>query len=154
VIRRQSRGFQIANSLQKMRNSTHAHFSHPHHFFPVLMGFTYRKSVHLWPFRVNLSKSGLGYSVGGRGFRFGTTARGKNIASPAPYGSRPLGCSSSRLPSSRPAAWFILQHPWDGSWLSQIWRWLSCLTRWHTSRSRHRSLACRCLNLLIAEMPT
>lgn len=26
VIRRQSRGFQIANSLQKIRNSTHAHF--------------------------------------------------------------------------------------------------------------------------------
>lgn len=41
------------------------------------MGFTYRKSVNLGPFRVNLSKSGLGYSVGGRGFRVGTTARGK-----------------------------------------------------------------------------
>jgi hypothetical protein len=32
------------------------------------MGFTYRKSVNLGPFRVNLSKSGLGYSVGSRGF--------------------------------------------------------------------------------------
>ena len=41
------------------------------------MGFYYRKSVNLGPFRVNLSKSGLGYSVGGRGFRVGTTARGK-----------------------------------------------------------------------------
>ena len=30
-----------------------------------LMGFTYRKSVNLGSFRVNLSKSGLGYSVGG-----------------------------------------------------------------------------------------
>jgi len=29
------------------------------------MGFTYRKSVNLCPFRVNLSKSGLGYSVVG-----------------------------------------------------------------------------------------
>ena len=38
------------------------------------MGFTYRKSVNLGPFRVNLSKSGLG---DGRGFRVGTTARGK-----------------------------------------------------------------------------
>ena len=28
------------------------------------MGFTYRKSVNLGPFRVNLSKSGLGYFVG------------------------------------------------------------------------------------------
>ena len=41
------------------------------------MGFYYRKSVNLGPFRVNLSKSGLGYSFGGRGFRVGTTARGK-----------------------------------------------------------------------------
>ena len=41
------------------------------------MGFYYRKSVNLGPFRVNLSKSGLGYSVGGRGFRVGTTSRGR-----------------------------------------------------------------------------
>jgi len=41
------------------------------------MGFYYRKSVNLGPFRVNLSKSGVGYSVGGRGFRVGTSARGK-----------------------------------------------------------------------------
>ena len=45
------------------------------------MGFTYRKSVNLGPFRVNLSKFGLGYSVGGRGFRVGTTARGKKYTS-------------------------------------------------------------------------
>ncbi len=45
------------------------------------MGFTYRKSVNLGPFRVNLSKSGIGYSVGGRGFRVGTTARGKKYTS-------------------------------------------------------------------------
>ena len=31
------------------------------------MGFYYRKSVNLGPFRVNIGKSGLGYSVGGRG---------------------------------------------------------------------------------------
>jgi hypothetical protein len=41
------------------------------------MGFYYRKSVNLGPFRVNLSKSGVGYSVGGRGFRVGTTSRGR-----------------------------------------------------------------------------
>lgn len=40
------------------------------------MAFYYRKSVNLCPFRVNLSKSGLGYSIGGRGFRVGTSARG------------------------------------------------------------------------------
>ena len=45
------------------------------------MGFTYRKSVNLGPFRVNLSKSGLGYSVGGRGFRVGTTSRGRKYTS-------------------------------------------------------------------------
>jgi hypothetical protein len=45
------------------------------------MSFYYRKSVNLGPFRVNLSKSGLGYSVGSRGFRVGTTARGKNYTS-------------------------------------------------------------------------
>ncbi|MDX2118858.1 MAG: DUF4236 domain-containing protein [Planctomycetota bacterium] len=41
------------------------------------MGFYYRKSVSLGPFRVNMSKSGVGYSVGGRGFRTGISARGK-----------------------------------------------------------------------------
>ena len=45
------------------------------------MAFYYRKSVNLGPFRVNLSKSGLGYSVGGRGFRVGTTAHGKKYTS-------------------------------------------------------------------------
>jgi hypothetical protein len=41
------------------------------------MGFFYRKSVNFGPFRVNLSKSGVGYSVGGRGFRAGKSARGR-----------------------------------------------------------------------------
>ena len=48
------------------------------------MGFYYRKSVNLGPFRVNLSKSGVGYSVGGRGSRVGTTERGKKIL-PRPH---------------------------------------------------------------------
>jgi hypothetical protein len=41
------------------------------------MGFFYRKSVNLGPFRVNLSGSGVGYSVGGRGFRVGKSSRGR-----------------------------------------------------------------------------
>ncbi|MEI7591319.1 MAG: DUF4236 domain-containing protein [Deltaproteobacteria bacterium] len=45
------------------------------------MGFTYRKSVNLGPFRVNLSKSGVGYSVGAGGFRSGVSARGKKYTS-------------------------------------------------------------------------
>ncbi len=44
------------------------------------MGFYYRKSVNLGPFRVNLSKSGVGYSVGGPGFRTGTSARGRRYS--------------------------------------------------------------------------
>jgi len=41
------------------------------------MGFYYRKSVRLGPFRVNVSNSGVGYSVGGGGFRTGVSARGR-----------------------------------------------------------------------------
>jgi hypothetical protein len=42
------------------------------------MGFYYRKSASLGPFRINASKSGLGYSIGGRGFRTGVSARGRS----------------------------------------------------------------------------
>lgn len=41
------------------------------------MGFFYRKSVKLGPFRVNLSKSGIGASVGTRSIRTGVSARGR-----------------------------------------------------------------------------
>ena len=41
------------------------------------MGFIYRKSVSVGPFRVNVSKSGVGWSVGGKGFRTGVSGRGK-----------------------------------------------------------------------------
>jgi len=41
------------------------------------MGFYVRRSVNFGPLRVNLSKSGLGYSVGGRGFRTGVRADGR-----------------------------------------------------------------------------
>ena len=41
------------------------------------MGFFYRKSVNLGPFRVNLSGSSVGYSVGGRRFRVGKSSRGR-----------------------------------------------------------------------------
>ena len=44
------------------------------------MGFYYRKSVNLGPFRINVSKSGLGYSVGGRGFRTGVSTRGRRYS--------------------------------------------------------------------------
>ena len=41
------------------------------------MGFYFRKSASFGPFRINASRSGLGYSIGGRGFRTGVSARGR-----------------------------------------------------------------------------
>ena len=41
------------------------------------MGFRFRKSLNLGPFRINFSKSGVGYSFGGKGFRVTKTATGK-----------------------------------------------------------------------------
>ena len=45
------------------------------------MGWTYRKSLSLGPFRINISKSGIGYSVGGKGFRTGFSSRGRRYTS-------------------------------------------------------------------------
>jgi hypothetical protein len=84
------------------------------------MGFIYRKSFNRGLFRVNLSKSGVGYSVGGRGFRVGTTARGRKYCLARSQRVLLVGLlfeKATERPPSRPAAWFILQHPWNGSWL-------------------------------------
>ena len=40
------------------------------------MGFRFRKSVKAGPFRMTFSKSGVGYSVGGKGFRVTKKAKG------------------------------------------------------------------------------
>ncbi|PAZ00046.1 MAG: hypothetical protein CAK90_07620 [Spartobacteria bacterium AMD-G4] len=104
------------------------------------MGFTYCISVNLGPFRVNLSKFSLGYSVGGRGFCVGTTAREKKYCLTRSRRALPIGCLAAGYqvwPPSRPAARFQLQHPLVGSWLSQIRCWLSCPHSWHTRRDRH-----------------
>jgi hypothetical protein len=45
------------------------------------MGWGFRKSINFGPLRINASKSGLGYSVGGRGFRVGRDARGRKYRS-------------------------------------------------------------------------
>ena len=42
------------------------------------MGFRFRKSKNFGPFRVNLSSKGIGWSVGGKGFRYTHSATGKN----------------------------------------------------------------------------
>lgn len=41
------------------------------------MGWSFRRSVNLGPLRINLSKSGVGYSIGTRGFRVGQDSRGR-----------------------------------------------------------------------------
>lgn len=41
------------------------------------MGFHYRKSANLGPFRVNVGKSGVGLSVGTKGFRTGVSPKGR-----------------------------------------------------------------------------
>ena len=41
------------------------------------MGMRYRKSIKAGPFRINLSKSGMGWSVGGKGYRYTKTANGR-----------------------------------------------------------------------------
>src|SRR5580658_5630624 len=45
------------------------------------MGWSLRRSINLGPLRINLSRSGFGYSVGGRGFRVGQDARGRRYRS-------------------------------------------------------------------------
>lgn len=41
------------------------------------MGFYIRKALRLGPLRINLSRHGVGYSVGIRGARIGRTAQGR-----------------------------------------------------------------------------
>jgi hypothetical protein len=41
------------------------------------MPWNFRRSIRFGPFRVNLSKSGVGYSVGARGLRVGRDARNR-----------------------------------------------------------------------------
>ena len=46
------------------------------------MGFNFRKSFKIGKnFRINMSKSGIGYSVGGKGFRFTHSANGRKTVS-------------------------------------------------------------------------
>jgi hypothetical protein len=42
------------------------------------MAWNFRRSLKFGPIKLNLSKSGVGYSVGGRGFRVGKDARGRS----------------------------------------------------------------------------
>jgi hypothetical protein len=41
------------------------------------MAWSFRRSIKFGPVRINMSKSGVGYSVGGTGFRIGKDAKGR-----------------------------------------------------------------------------
>ena len=44
------------------------------------MGWSFRRSVNLGPFRMNFSKSGIGYSFGVKNARIGRDARGRKYS--------------------------------------------------------------------------
>lgn len=67
------------------------------------MGWYLRKSVRMGPVRWNLSKSGIGMSVGVRGLRVGTGPRGSYIAGGRGglYFRQPLGRATTRRPGGQ-----------------------------------------------------
>lgn len=42
------------------------------------MGLLFRKSIKLGPLKINLSKSGIGYSIGNKRIRYTKTCNGKS----------------------------------------------------------------------------
>lgn len=70
------------------------------------MGFRFRKSFGKGPFRVNISKSGVGYSVGTKGLRYTKKAGGgtRTTASIPGTGISYVTESGSKTSASRPAA--------------------------------------------------
>ena len=44
------------------------------------MGLRFRKSFNIGPLRINISKSGIGFSLGVKGFRVSRSAKGKMTA--------------------------------------------------------------------------
>jgi hypothetical protein len=80
------------------------------------VGFYYRKSASFGPFRVNLSRSGVGYSVGTRGFRTGVSARGRRYTTFSLPGtglgyrtSSRSGCALALVGLAAPAAMIALR---------------------------------------------
>jgi Protein of unknown function (DUF4236) len=65
------------------------------------VGWSYRKSIKVGPFRFNLSRRGVGHSVGARGARYTRTADGRRemtfrIPGTGLSWRRPLGSRHSR----------------------------------------------------------
>lgn len=80
------------------------------------MGFYWRQSVRLGPVRLNFSKSGVGYSVGVKGLRYGVRADGRSYVSAGAHGfyyretfgtgtrRRPLAGMGGAWPNSPPTS--------------------------------------------------
>ena len=77
------------------------------------MGFYVRKSLRAGPFRVNLSKSGIGMSVGVPGFRVGSGPRGNyvNVGAHGIYYRTTLGGGRRRIPPAQPIQNFSAPPP-------------------------------------------
>lgn len=77
------------------------------------MGWNFRRSVNLGPLRINASKSGIGYSIGGRGFRIGKDSKGRTYTAASLPGTGiyrrdyqkkpPTQVLPSQIPQTRPA---------------------------------------------------
>ncbi len=83
------------------------------------MPFYIRKGIHLGPVRLNLSKSGLGVSVGGKGLRAGIDADGKTYTHAGRYG---LYHRSS--PGGITFGWVLILLLGLGVWWAQQNHWL------------------------------
>ena len=83
------------------------------------MGFFFRRSFRKGPLRVNLSKSGLGWSLGVPGLRFGKSAKGRSYTRAGipgtgvgwqSSGKSRSGCLVPIVLALGTAAYFILAH--------------------------------------------
>jgi hypothetical protein len=74
------------------------------------MGWNWRRSLRFGPLKINLSKSGVGYSVGLPGVRLGTDAKGRKYQSlniPGTGIYRRDYASSQANPTNQPSGrWF------------------------------------------------
>jgi hypothetical protein len=61
------------------------------------MGWGFRRSIKLGPLKLNFSKSGVGYSVGVRGYRVGKDARGRSYTADSIVSALSVNSSALRF---------------------------------------------------------
>ena len=113
------------------------------------MAWRFHKSLKIGPIRLNLSKSGIGTSIGVRGFRVGTDAKGRSYTATSipgtgiyerKYSSQGQAAGGTRL--RRPARWqgktVARALAWGffcwRSWLADWWSSFSRLTPYRPAR--------------------